>query len=648
MLVACLSALVLTSCGADVNTQLEIHDDFSGTRAFVLTMTDADADRLSGGIDAAEQVLDNGAPEMLSFEGVQAEDEGYSATFTMSFDDLSDYQEQINALLDASNVAESDRQMNLEVDEQHLFTSVLLEEDFYNDDLMRWASTALIDKEIVDANSTVLTTSGSARVVFNGEEIETSTSLPRISFSFTDDHRFRDIDLDVDLAASGETRIMLTYEMSPNSDPAQKQFLDDRITQLQALDGATEVAENSDVSTGVERREIAATFSSAQATSAGLQILLANDEASFKVTELSDNESPDVVMQYAGENWTCDTICDPTNLQLLDGETTYPDQWQLQEERRGEGKFFLEFNQGMPLDSLTSTTQLEFNGDLQQRLEFVVDNKTQHGHEDSVAELFKPPENIGSFHSTVQDAKTIYTTTFREQTAEDLTNTINSYLESKDIEETASIGLDPRRGFWPSYDLQVDLSPIWELAPGRIEERATFEVELPPLHSGDSDAVKASGQNLTMEDSTGTFVVSASGPTATTVWVTTIALLLAAALVTVLIRTRKAATRVWGVAPIKTEDARAYNVQGPNDALTESEIFQAPLAPILQNDTSHETTNLAGASTADKVPNRNRPKTFPDLPVPSNSDYQELQQRLDANDESEDHDVLDKPKEDEE
>src|SRR5699024_12045938 len=138
---------------------------------------------------------------------------------------------------------ESDRQTNLEVDEQHLFTSVLLEEDFYNDDLMRWASTALIDKESVDANSTVLTTSGSARVVFNGEEIETSTSLPRISFSFTDDHRFRDIDLDVDLAASGETRIMLTYEMSPNSDPAQKQFLDDRITQLQALDGATERSE---------------------------------------------------------------------------------------------------------------------------------------------------------------------------------------------------------------------------------------------------------------------------------------------------------------------------------------------------------------------------------------------------------------------
>lgn len=648
MLVACLSALVLTSCGADVNTQLEIHDDFSGTRTFVLTMTDADADRLSGGIDAAEQVLDNGAPEMLSFEAVQAEDEGYSATFTMSFDDLSDYQAQINALLDASNVAESDRQMNLEVDEQHLFTSVVLEEDFYNDDLMRWASTALTDEEIVDANSTVLTTSGSARVVFNGEEIETSTSLPRISFSFTDDHRFRDVDLDVALAASGETRVMLTYEMSPNSGPAQEQFLDDRITQLQALDGATEVVENSDVSTGVERREIAAAFSSAQATSAGLQILLANDDASFKVTELSDNESPDVVMQYAGENWTCDTICDPTNLQLLDGETTYPDQWQLQKEHRGDGKFFLEFNQGMPLDSLTSTTQLEFNGDLQQRFEFVVDNKTQQGHEESVAELFKPPENIGSFHSTVQDAKTIYTTTFREQTAEDLTNAINSYLKSKDIEETASIGLDPRRGFWPSYDLQVDLSPIWELAPGRVEERATFEVELPPLHSGDSDAVKASGQNLTMEDSTGTFVVSASGPTGTTVWVTTIALLLAAALVTLLIRTRKAATRVWGVAPIKNEDTRAYNVQGPNDALTESEIFQAPLAPILRNDTSHETTNLAGASTADKVPNRNRPKTFPDVPVPSNSDYQELQQRLDANHEAEEHDVLDKSKEDEE
>src|SRR5699024_6764198 len=123
-LLALISALVLAGCGADVNTQPSLNDDHSGQRQFILTMAEVDVESLSGGIEAAEQALEIHAPDQLIFEGIEPEEEGYSATFTMSFDDVEEYRQDLTALLDASNVAAADRGMNVEVDEQQLVTSI--------------------------------------------------------------------------------------------------------------------------------------------------------------------------------------------------------------------------------------------------------------------------------------------------------------------------------------------------------------------------------------------------------------------------------------------------------------------------------------------------------------------------------------------
>src|SRR5699024_2716878 len=99
-----------------------------------------------GGTDGAAQALEAHTPDVLTFEGIGQEDAGYSATFTMDFDNVSDYQDKIGALLDVSEVPEDDREMDVRVDQQQLVTSVVFEESFYNDDLMGWASSALIEE----------------------------------------------------------------------------------------------------------------------------------------------------------------------------------------------------------------------------------------------------------------------------------------------------------------------------------------------------------------------------------------------------------------------------------------------------------------------------------------------------------------------
>ncbi|GAA4110462.1 hypothetical protein FB556_1518 [Enteractinococcus coprophilus] len=624
----CACALVLAACGADVNSRLELDEDFSGTRAFVMTMAETDIEALSGGLDSATQALEAHTPEVLSFEGIEQQEEGYSATFIMSFSDIEDYQHKIRALLDASEVSMADRDMNIELDEQPLVTRLSLQENFYNDDLMGWAANALLSEGVVADDATVLTSSGRATVIFAGEEIATSTSLPRMNFELSSDHRFQDVGLDVEFLETGEIRITMAYLISGESAAIQNDFLTRQVTELNDLEGLSEAvadsgAKDSPDDSGGENRQISALFSTPEAADAGMKVLLKHDDASFEKHETSDKDSPDVVTQYAGSNWTCEQICDPANLQQLDGDTTFPEQWKLVDEQRGEGEFFAEFNRGMPLQQMTAATRLDFNGNMTQTFEFVVDNATIEGHEATVAARFSPPPNTGSFHSAVEGDKTVYTTTFQAQNAHGLTTMLNDYLQDKGIAAPATIDHDAIIGIWANYDLRVDISPIWEVVTGGVEDATTFSVQLPAMHTGHTQDSESNERTVLIEDSTGSFIIYANGPTSTTIWVVVLTVLFLIVIVVLLFRMRRAATRVWGVATTHPEDAKPYNVQGPKDRLTETEIFEAPLVPGAQDQSTTQTPRQREATKQ-----LEHPGPFPDIPIPSHTQYQELQNRL--------------------
>ncbi|NWN88984.1 MAG: hypothetical protein HLX51_10695 [Micrococcaceae bacterium] len=632
------AALVLTACGANVNTQLTLQNDYSGQRQFVLTMADSDVETLSGGIEAATQALENHVPDVLSFNGVEQENEGYSATFTLTFDDVEDYRQKITTLLDASEVAESDRGMNIQVNEEQLVTDIVFEEAFYNDDLMGWASTALIEEDIVSGNSSVLTSSGTASVIFDGDEVTNSTSLPRINLELTDDRRFEELGMDVEILESGNIDIALTYLVSPKNATSHNEFIAERVEALNEVSGVEGAVEDSGAvenhdGDAPEPRAVSATFSSADAVEQGMQVLLANDQATFEVNDVRDEGSPDVITEYIGTNWSCDAICVPENVRQLDGETLYPDHWQMVDQRRGNGEIYLELNRGMPLDSLTSTSQLNFSGSMAQTFEFVVAQETLDGHEDTIVELFAPPEGVGSIETTVRDETTVFTTTIQGANAQDLASKLNAYLEDKGITDSVSVSHDSLNGIWPQYDLHIDLSPIWELATGGVKDTATFQVELPPMHSGESESATSSGGTVVMADSSGTLHVSASGPTTTTIWVAiAILVLLLAGLALLMWRRRTANTSPIMTANTAQED-KPYNVQGPNDDLTESQIFRSPLAPGAEGGPQLPTS----AMPTDPGPQATRVDhtgPFPDLPLPSAQDYQAPEAQLDRDDDT--------------
>ena len=628
-------AVVLSACGADVNSRLELQSDYSGERIFVLTIVDSDVEALSGGIDAASDALDTHTPDVLEFDGIRTENEGHRATFRMPFEDLDDYERKINALLDASNVSPSERNITVEVDDQALMTSLVLEEDFYNDDLMNWAAEALITEGVVAESATVFTSSGSATVTFEGEEVETSTSLPRMNFNLVEDQRFEEVGLDFEILESGDVHIEMSYLITPEHQQAQHDFLSEQVAQLKTLDGLEgEVVDSGATQSedgGNDTRQVSATFEHAEAVTSGVQLLLANEEASFEIIEQTAQGSPDTSVQYVGANWTCETICDPNNIQQLSGQTLYPEHWDLTEQRREQGDLFLEFNRGMPLDSLTSATALQLTGSMSQSFEFVVDNKTQAGHEETVVERFAPPGGIGSFDTTVRDTTTIYTVTFEAADVAELTGLLNQYLESKDITEEIVLDHDPLAGVWAVYDVQADLSAIWDLATGGVEGAALFEVTLPVMHTGESETSSESGRTVVIDDASGAFTVAANGPTITTVWVAVLGLLILAVVVTLFIRTRRATSRVWAVTSKDSNSMRPYNVQGPRDALTETDILASPRAPGPHVTQTSELADQPHLQTTQRYGSTGR---FPDVPNPAATDYDKLYEALERTDEA--------------
>lgn len=640
--IAVVAAIILSACGADVNTQLSLQDDHSGQRQFVLTMAEEDAQALEGGVEAAEQALEAHVPDVLTFDGLESEQEGYSATFTLHFDDPDDYHDKISALLDASDVAQSDRDMDITIDEEQLLTEVSFEEDFYNNDLMGWASEALIAEDVVTTNNPVLTTNGTASVLYDGEEIETSTSLPRINFSLTDDRRFEEIGLDVEVEESGHVIIAMSYFVSPDDTAAQNEFLSERVEQLNGLDGVDGAVEDSGAvenhgSGNTEIREISATFTSPEAVESAMQILLANDEATFNAADVANDDSPNVITEYSGANWTCEAICNPDNIQQLTGETVYPDDWQLVDQRRDTGDFYLELNRGMPLDSLVSTTKLGLTGSMEQSFEFVVDNETLEANEEAIAQLFEPEGSSGTLNRSSRDGKTIFAITFDAADSDTLVNEINGFLEDKGITETVTLAHEPLSGIWADYAFDIDLSAIWELATGGVEDTATFQVELPPMHSGESQSAETSGNTLITEDSSGSVSMNASGPSTTTVWVVLILifLLIVVSVAAVIMWRRYPAILTGLTKRADSASAKPYNVQRQYDNLTESQIYKSSLAPDALGDPAAKTTTIPNLSKTAHMLIDDHRRPFPDVPLPSVEEYQNFQNDEDSVDDVE-------------
>lgn len=149
--VAVATALVLTGCGALIDTTMTVASDGSGSRVMTLTLPADDAANLAGGAAAVDASVQKNLPTELSYSGVQTTpDGGIVLSLTMAFADSSEYQKKARALL--AGGGDTSSEVNFSVTDSLLLKGITLDENFTSYGLLKWMFDGLIADGVVAAS----------------------------------------------------------------------------------------------------------------------------------------------------------------------------------------------------------------------------------------------------------------------------------------------------------------------------------------------------------------------------------------------------------------------------------------------------------------------------------------------------------------
>lgn len=174
----CLIICILAGCGAKINTELKITENFSGQRKIdVIIQNDDLNDKVTGGIDALKSVADSKIPEEMtcSLTGVEG---GSCLTFTIDFKDIDDYRNKVAAIISSG----SNEELVPEITYENLNTvfkkGIKLNENFTSFDLLQWYFDAVKEANIVTyESSSDWYEMGDSNVIIDEIEYDSSSKL---------------------------------------------------------------------------------------------------------------------------------------------------------------------------------------------------------------------------------------------------------------------------------------------------------------------------------------------------------------------------------------------------------------------------------------------------------------------------------------
>lgn len=169
-------AVVAAGC-AEIDTNLIIEDDQSGTRTMTAFISDSDMEsNVKATPEELDQVVLANLPSVLEYTPFAHADSGYSAIFTLQFSDTDDYLEKVQTLLDLGGI-DIEAQTSIETLDSPFSTGVLVEENFTSLDLLEWVKDPIVAAGFAtESDRSQILTTGDTYVTFDGEQHESWSS----------------------------------------------------------------------------------------------------------------------------------------------------------------------------------------------------------------------------------------------------------------------------------------------------------------------------------------------------------------------------------------------------------------------------------------------------------------------------------------
>ena len=194
-----IAALILSACGAKIETQLGLESAEKGTRTMLVSFDMKDnKDKIKGSTQALDASVRKHLPEGLEYGGIQSEGDKARATFTIPFSSVDEYRNKVASILKAAG-SKTEPTVTILNTEQGLVQGIQVKENFSSKELLDWVPEALVVDGVIESSNknSVFNSSGSETTVKFGEKEVKNSGGSKISAKDVQDRGFRNVILDV-------------------------------------------------------------------------------------------------------------------------------------------------------------------------------------------------------------------------------------------------------------------------------------------------------------------------------------------------------------------------------------------------------------------------------------------------------------------
>ncbi|MGJ3509187.1 hypothetical protein [Enemella sp. A6] len=209
-------AMLLSGCGAKIDSVLQLNADGSGERTFTMTLSGEDQKQyIKGDVAKIDALFKSSTPEQLEYLGVADGSGGAKVySFKMTFSDIDDYTDKVTRLM-AAGGNRKPVEIEWKVEDSVFRKSVTYKDNTNTKALMKWANQAVYDSDVMDTENPNFTaddlTEEGQTVLRHGEEsyeITGSGSVRKV-----DDRGAMSVQVNTEGVDTGRYKRTITYEL---------------------------------------------------------------------------------------------------------------------------------------------------------------------------------------------------------------------------------------------------------------------------------------------------------------------------------------------------------------------------------------------------------------------------------------------------
>ena len=461
-----IAALILSACGAKIETQLGLESAEKGTRTMQVSFNLKDnKDKIRGGSEALDASVRKHLPEGLEYGGIQSEGDKARATFTIPFSSVDEYRTKVASILKAAG-SSATPQISIVNSDQGLVQGIQVKENFSSKDLLDWLPEALVVDGVIETSNknSVFNSSSSETTVKFGEKEVKNSGGSTISAKDVQDRGFKAVFMDINEKDGGYS-VMVSFSAKEIMNSETSSAVDAYLNQVKpegaelkkGLDSSEARGYAPSASTSAAKEEIGRTMlfqaSSSQDLSDKLKKIFGASSTDLSFSrEVTENDGSFKVEKTISGTLDCSLLCSPEGqgmtLTMKDSEDRRyePNYSRRDRSSSSSNNRILAINlvssRNISMKSMKVATSLGLDGSMEARFLYAFPTEDVAGAEQKLKDVFAGGSNDETEGRQDGDA-TIVSVKVRGKDQNEFNQRLNEYLPDSKVTVTRPGGYHP-------------------------------------------------------------------------------------------------------------------------------------------------------------------------------------------------------------